>query len=84
MHAFISSIGVVFFHFAFESHSQKKRKRDAEDKHEEDWEEARDARVGSWRDFGKKQGKKPKPPKQFAEDGDKTFVRRVANPNERA
>jgi hypothetical protein len=63
---------------------QKKRKREAEDRHEEDWEEARDARVGSWRDFGKKQGKKPKPPKQFAEDGDKTFVRRVANPNERA
>eukprot|EP00455_Lapot_gusevi_P052598 TRINITY_DN8027_c0_g5_i1.p1 TRINITY_DN8027_c0_g5~~TRINITY_DN8027_c0_g5_i1.p1 ORF type:complete len:248 (-),score=74.46 TRINITY_DN8027_c0_g5_i1:51-794(-) len=59
----------------------KKRQREEEEKHEKQWEETRELRVGSWRDFMSKNkaAKKPRPPKIKAEDSDKTYVRRVAN-----
>ncbi|XP_074557833.1 uncharacterized protein LOC141813749 [Curcuma longa] len=56
-----------------------KRKRE----HEEQWEETRDKRVSSWRDFMKtgKKGKKGeiRPPKLKTEDPNKSYVQRPVN-----
>ncbi|XP_020105756.1 dnaJ homolog subfamily C member 8 [Ananas comosus] len=59
-----------------ETKEMMKRKRE----HEEQWEETRDRRVSSWRDFMKsgKKGKKGeiKPPKLKTEDPNKSYVQR--------
>lgn len=58
-----------------------KRKRE----HEEKWEETRDQRVSSWRDFMKtgKKGRKGeiKPPKLKTEDPNKSYVQRPVKRN---
>lgn len=58
-----------------EAREVNKRKRETEEK----WEETRENRVSSWRDFmkgGKKQSKELKPPKLKTEDPNKSFVQR--------
>jgi len=60
---------------------EEKKQREAE----KAWEESRDGRVTSWRDFQQKSTKKKpagefKPPKLTTSDDAKTYVRRVNNP----
>lgn len=67
---------------ADESETREKLKRDRE--HHKNWEQGRETRVGSWRDFASKSKKKKgsgavggiKPPKLKESDEDKTYIQR--------
>eukprot|EP00884_Botryococcus_braunii_P004679 jgi/Botrbrau1/14211/Bobra.0254s0001.1 len=64
-----------------EAETRKKLKADRE--HRKNWEESREVRVGTWRDFVGKKGKKGvsmmggiKPPKLKTEDEERTYIQR--------